>query len=89
MKKPFKWKWKKMEFEDNSATWYEGQVDVLNWTYVVDQEHFADGYSCYLFVNDYVDDVKITKKTFKTVDKAKKFCEDHLKKTSESLAKLF
>jgi hypothetical protein len=79
--------WKKKYLDDNSGYWYEAKVKAINWTYVVDIAYNSNYYSCYLFVNDFVDDVEITKKKYKTLEAAQNFCQKHIETIAEKLQK--
>ena len=57
--------WKKRYLNDKSGHWFSAYVKPLNWEYVVETGYCSDRYYCFLFVNKYSDEVKISKKTFK------------------------
>ena len=82
-------KWKKKVCDDNSGDWLEADVKPLNWAYVVDQDYDTKDYVTFLFVNDFADETKISKKNFKTQEAAQAFCEEHLKAIHQKLSKLF
>ena len=81
-------KWKKKVCDDNSGDWLEADVKPLNWTYVVDQDYNSKDYVTFLFVTDFADETKISKKNFKTQEAAQNFCEEHLKAIYQKLSKL-
>ena len=81
-------KWKKKSCDDNSASWLEADVKALNWTYVVDIDHDDKQFATFLFVNDFADETRLSKKTFKTQEAAQAFCEEHLKAIHQKLSKL-
>ena len=81
-------KWKKKVCDDNSATWLEADVKALNWTYVVDQDYDSKDFVTFLFVTDFADETRISKKNFKTQEAAQAFCEEHLKAIHQKLSKL-
>lgn len=85
-----KLKWKELHCDDLSASWLEAIVKPLQWTYVID-EGIADGlYSCFLFMDQKTcEEIRITSKNFKTIEKAQEFCEKHLEKTYLNLKKLY
>lgn len=81
-------KWKKKVCDDNSGDWLEADVKPLTWTYVVDQDYVTKDYGTFLYVNDFADETKISKKNFKTQEAAQTFCEEHLKAIHQKLSKL-
>lgn len=81
-------KWKKKVCDDNSGDWIEADVKPLIWTYVVDQDYVTKDYGTFLYVNDFADETKISKKNFKTQEAAQTFCEEHLKAIHQKLSKL-
>ena len=81
-------KWKKKTLDDNSGDWLEADVKPLNWTYVVDQSYDTKDFQTFLFVNDFADETRISKKNFKTQEAAQTFCEEHLKAIHCKLSKL-
>jgi len=81
-------KWKKKVCDDNSSDWVEADVKALGWTYVVDQAYDSENFGTFLFVNDYADETRISKKNFKTQEAAQTFCEEHLKAVHQKLSKL-
>ena len=80
-------KWKKKVCDDNSGDWLEADVKPLNWTYVVDQDYDSKDFVTFLFVTDFADETKISKKNFKTQEAAQAFCEEHLKAIHQKLSK--
>ena len=80
-------KWKKKVCDDNSGSWIEADVKALNWTYVVDQDYVTKDFGTFLYVNDFADETKISKKNFKTQEAAQTFCEEHLKAIYQKLSK--
>lgn len=81
-------KWKKKVCDDNSGSWIEADVKALTWTYVVDQDYATKDFGTFLYVNDFEDETKISKKNFKTQEAAQTFCEEHLKAIHQKLSKL-
>lgn len=81
-------KWKKKTLDDNSGSWIEADIKALNWTYVVDQDYDSKDYVTFLFVTNFADETKISKKNFKTQEAAQAFCEEHLKSIHQKLSKL-
>ena len=77
--------WKKKYLSDKSGYWFETKVKFINWTYVIETGEFLDRYKCFLFVNNFTEETLISKKEFKTLENAQKFCEKHL----DTLAKNF
>lgn len=82
-------KWKQKSCFDGSANWVEADVKPLNWTYVVDTDWDTKEFATFLFVNDFADDIRLSKRTFKTQEAAQKFCEEHLLSIYQKLSKLF
>lgn len=80
-------KWKKKVCDDNSGDWLEADVKPLNWTYVVDQDYVTKDYGTFLFVTNFADETRISKKNFKTQEAAQNFCEEHLKAIHQKLSK--
>ena len=77
--------WEKKYLSDKSGYWFETKVKFINWTYVIETGEFLDRYKCFLFVNNFAEETLISKKEFKTLENAQKFCEKHL----DALAKNF
>jgi hypothetical protein len=80
--------WKKKYLDDNSGFWHEAKVKSINWTYVVEKNYdVIERYGCYLFVNNFADEVQISKKKYKTVEAAQNFCQKHIESIAEKLQK--
>jgi hypothetical protein len=79
--------WKKKYLGDKSGFWYSATIKTLNWEYVVDDIYGTDFYNCFLFVNTFVDDVKISKKNYKTAEAAQEFCQKHIETIATKLQK--
>ena len=79
--------WKKKHLEDKSGYWYESKVKAIDWTYVVDTDYDNGLYGCFLFVNSYADEVLISKKKYKTLEKAQEYCQQHIENISIKLQK--
>jgi hypothetical protein len=79
--------WKKKYLGDKSGFWYSAKIKTLNWEYTVDNIYDTDSYECYLFVNTFSDEVKISKKKYKTVEAAQEFCQKHIEAIATKLPK--
>jgi len=79
--------WKKKYLSDKSGFWYSAKIKTLNWEYVVDNEYNNTAYVCFLFVNDFADEVRISKKKYKTIEAAQNFCQRHIEIITEKLQK--
>lgn len=79
--------WKKKHLDDNSGYWYEAKVKAINWTYVLDPDYNNGLYGCFLFVNDFADEVQISKKKYKTLEAAQNFCQKHIEDITNKLFK--
>jgi hypothetical protein len=79
--------WKMKYLSDNSGFWHESKIKSINWTYVVDTDYNSSLYGCFLFVNDFADEVLISKKKYKTLESAQKFCQKHIETIASSLSK--
>ena len=79
--------WKKKYLDDNSGHWHEAKVKSINWTYVVDTDYNNGLYGCFLFVNDFADEVQISKKKYKTLEQAQKICQKHIEGIANKLFK--
>ena len=79
--KKIKLNWKKKYLSDKSGFWYDANVKPIGWSYVVESNPYDNGgFYCYLFVSASADEVKISKKKFKTLESAQRECEMHLTK---------
>ena len=79
--------WKKKYLDDNSGHWYEAKVKSINWTYVLDSDYKNGLYGCFLFVNDFADEVQVSKKKYKTLEAAQNFCQKHIEDITNKLFK--
>lgn len=82
--------WKIKRCDDLSAEWLEATVKPLQWTYVVDDHPEDQCYTCSLFLSETTcEEVRISTKPLKSIEKSKAFCEAHLEKTYKQFKKLF
>ena len=81
--------WKKKYLEDKSGCWHESKIKAINWTYVIDTDHNNGLYGCFLFVNSFADEVLISKKKYKTLDKAQECCQKHIETIVYNIQKEF
>ena len=79
--------WKKKYLDDKSGHWHETKVKAIGWTYVVDTDYNNGLYGCFLYVNNFADEVKISKKNYKTVEAAQEFCQKHIETIAVNLQK--
>ena len=79
--------WKKKYLDDDSGFWHEAKVKAINWTYVLDPDYNNDLYGCFLFVNEFADEVQISKKKYKTLEAAQNFCQKHIEDITNKLFK--
>lgn len=85
-----KLKWKIKYLSDKSGFWYEADVKPLGWTYVIDDTTEQENYQCFLFVSKCCgEESRISKKKFKSLEKAQQECEKHLKMVYDGLKKIF
>lgn len=77
--------WKKKYLNDRSGFWFETNIKSLDWTYVIEEGYNSEKYYCYLFQNNFSDEVSLSKKHFKNIEDAQIFCENHLKMTAKKL----
>lgn len=79
--------WKKKYLSDKSGFWYEAKIKSINWTYVVDTDYDNGLYGCFLFVNEFADEVLLSKKKYKTLEAAQEFCQKHIENIIVKLQK--
>ena len=81
--------WKKKYLSDKSGYWFEANVDTIQWKYTVESPYASEKYNCFLWIGRCDDEVKISKKQFKTVEDAQSFCENHFVEIVTKLNKIF
>jgi hypothetical protein len=80
--------WKKKYLDDRSGYWYEAQIKAINWKYVVESNIYGGNlYGCFLFVNEFADEVQISKKKYKTLEQAQNVCQKHFENITNKLLK--
>jgi hypothetical protein len=79
--------WKKKYLDDKSGYWHEAKVKTINWTYVVDTDYDNGLYGCFLFVNEFADEVLLSKKKYKNLEAAQEFCQNHIENIAGELQK--
>lgn len=79
--------WKTAPCNDFSGVWQEAKIKELNWIYSVDFNEFQS-YSAYCYFGAGCEDI-VLKEGFKTIELAKKYCEDHFSKIVDKIVKKY
>jgi hypothetical protein len=79
--------WKTVSFEDKSGSWLEAYIPHLQWTYIIEKDHFArSGYACSVYLNAHCSDsTPLHKRSVKSLRNAKDACLNHLLRTERHM----
>jgi hypothetical protein len=82
--------WKEKNLDDLNSEWIEAKVPCLGWTYIIDESPKDKHFMCSILLTEQIcEEIYLTKAHFSDLNKAKKFCENHLTKTYIKLQKYF
>ena len=81
--------WKKRWLDDKSGYWYSAKVPFIGWEYIVETNEKLE-YICFMFLSNKSDeDIRISKKAFKTKEAAITVCEKHLNDIAKKFDKWY